>query len=235
MRIAVISDIHGNHVALEAVLADIRHRGADAIYCLGDVAYKGPEPAACLDRIRELAIPTVYGNTERWLLDAPFDVAASPRHREVLPWCRERLGPERLDWIRRLPFSLTVDLGGQAAVLVHGSPRSENEFVYPWLSDADLAPILDPVPAAVVLVGHHHHAFVRRVRGKLLVGPGSAGFPFDGDPRASYALLEATGGGIAVQIVRVPYDIDRLCAAVDAAGLPDGAWFKATAAAGQPQ
>lgn len=233
VRLAVISDIHGNATALAAVLADIGRRGADAVYCLGDVAYKGPEPAACVDRLRERGIPCIYGNTERWLLEPPAEVLASPRHREVIPWCREQLGPERLAWLAGLPFTLAADLAGARVQLVHGSPRSEDEFVYPWLPEAELAPMLAGVAAQVLCVGHHHLPMLRRTRELLIVGPGSAGFPFDGDPRAAYALLESAGPGeLAVQVVRVAYDLEATARAVAASGLPDGEWFLATARAG---
>lgn len=235
MRIAIISDIHGNRPGLEAVLADIQRRGADQVFCLGDISYKGPEPAACLDRLRELGIPCIYGNTERWLIAAPDDVLASPRHREVIPWCREQLGPERLAWLEELPFRLEVNLAGTRVALVHGSPRSENEAVYPWLKDEELAPVVGGAGAPVLCVGHHHLPLLRRTGSLTLVGPGSAGFPFDGDPRAAYALLESAGAGdLSVQVVRVPYDVADLEQAVDRARLPDGEWFKATARSGRP-
>ncbi|MCG0238766.1 MAG: metallophosphatase family protein [Firmicutes bacterium] len=235
MRLAVIADIHGNLAALEAVLADIRRQGADAVVCLGDVAFKGPQPAECVDRLRQLGIPCVLGNTDRWLAGGlPEAVAARPGMAEMAEWCRQQLGPERLRWLEGLPFAHTVDLGGLTVRAVHGSPRSEDEFTFPWLTEEELMPLLEGVAEAAVCVGHHHLPMVRRAMGKWLFGPGSVGMPGDGDTRAAYGLLVTTpGGGMEARLVRVPYDLEATLAVAAQRQMPGQAAYAEALRAGR--
>lgn len=205
MRIALVSDIHGNLPALEAVLADIQRRGIQAVACLGDLSFKGPFPAECLARVRGLDCPTLQGNTELWLLDGPTP-GAPPFVPAVREWTLPLLTPEDLDYLRGLPAHHVINLGSTPVRLVHGSPRSPHEFIWPQTADADLAPMLEGVAEPVVCFGHCHHTFTRRAHGKLLVGVGSVGLPFDGDPRASYAILTAAAGSFTASTVRVHYE-----------------------------
>ena len=221
MRVAVISDIHGNGPALEAVLADIDRRGVDAIYCLGDVCLQGPHPAECVDRLRERGIPTVRGNTDRYLARGGRVPNLSPAQSEALldAW-REALGKERLEWLGQLPERIEARWEGLPVLLVHGSPRSDEEPLLPFptaggtggAGAAAAAPQggrggaggegpgadgpedpLAGVTAALVLFGHHHLQLAWRQEGRWMVGPGSVGMPFDEDPRAAYALIEVHG------------------------------------------
>lgn len=224
MRIALIADIHGNLPALEAVLADARQHGAEEILCLGDIALKGPQPAECVDRLQELEIPCILGNTERWLVAGLPEMVATrkPGLVKAVEWCRQQLGPERLAWLGGLPFGHIAELEGLRALLVHGSPRSEDEFTYPWLTEEELTPLLAGVDEEAVCVGHHHLPMVRRVLGKWLIGPGSVGMPADGDPRAAYAILADTpGSGLAVSLLRTGYDVAATLAAAAGRELPE--------------
>ncbi len=213
MRVAVISDIHGNGPALDAVLADIAARAVDAVYCLGDVAFQGPHAAYCVDVLRERHIPTVRGNTDRYLAGGgrPPGMPSGRADALLRPW-REALGPERLAWLGALPERLEVTWGGAPGLLVHGSPRSDEEPLLPRLpgtgpagapgtgpgtgsppgagSPEDGDPLAG-VDAQLVLFGHHHLQLAWRQgrTGPWMVGPGSVGMPFDGDPRAAYALI----------------------------------------------
>ncbi|MFS8641476.1 MAG: metallophosphatase family protein [Symbiobacteriaceae bacterium] len=222
MRIAIISDIHGNLPALEAVLADIDRRSASAVFCLGDVCFKGPHAAECVDLLRRRGIPTVRGNTDRYLAGAvPGEI---PEQARALldPW-REALGEERLAWLRDLPGHIEETVDGIRVLLVHGSPRSDEEPILPWPvagpgpngAPVTLEEVLAGVTASVVCFGHHHLQLAWRHGDRLLLGPGSVGMPFDGDPRAAYALLEADpeGGRAELSLVRVRYDVDAAIAA----------------------
>lgn len=164
MRIAIISDIHGNLPALEAVLADIERRSAGAIYCLGDVCFKGPHAAECVDRLRALGIPTVRGNTDRYLAEGVPHVPADQVEAVLARW-RGALGEERLAWLRDLPSQIEDTVDGIQVLFVHGSPRSDEEPILPWPvhtgpessgSQADLDAALADVTASVVCFGHHH-------------------------------------------------------------------------------
>ncbi|GAB6875671.1 metallophosphoesterase family protein [Thermaerobacter litoralis] len=236
MKVAVISDVHGNGPALEAVLADIAARGVDAVYCLGDVAFQGPHAAHCVDVLRQREIPTVRGNTDRYLAGGGLPPGLSEERAAALlrPW-RDALGSQRLEWLQSRPDRLEVRWGPVTALLVHGSPRSDEEPLLPFApgaggsqgggdaSDSRSDP-LEGVTADVVLFGHHHLQLAWRWArtGPWMVGPGSVGMPFDGDPRAAYALIavgEGPGAAVDITLVRVPYDVEAVVAAHRQAGL----------------
>ncbi|HEY8394826.1 MAG TPA: metallophosphoesterase family protein [Thermaerobacter sp.] len=223
MRVAIISDVHGNLPALEAVLADIDRRSADAVYCLGDVCFKGPHAAECVDRLRQRGIPTVRGNTDRYLAGAAAGEVPEQARALLAPW-REALGEERLAWLRDLPGHIEATVDGIRVLLVHGSPRSDEEPILPWPvngagqgagAPVALEEVLAGVTAGVVCFGHHHLQLAWRHGERLLLGPGSVGMPFDGDPRAAYALLEVDPEGARAQVslVRVRYDVEATIAA----------------------
>lgn len=244
MKVAVISDVHGNGLALDAVLADIGGRSVDAVYCLGDVAFQGPQAAYCVDLLRDQGIPTVRGNTDRYLAGGGYPPTMTEEQATVLlqPW-REALGPERLAWLEALPERIAVRWGDVAALLVHGSPRSDEEPLLPsppaqgaagtaqGRAGDDTGPAgevaggpLAGVTADLVLFGHHHLQLAWRWggTGPWMVGPGSVGMPFDGDRRAAYALItveEGPGARLDVTLVRVPYDVEAVIAAHHTAGL----------------
>lgn len=224
MRVAVISDIHGNGPALDAVLADIDRRGVDAVYCLGDVCLQGPHAAECVDRLRQRNIPTVRGNTDRYLAHGgQVPNLSATESRSFLEAWRAVLGEERLRWLGNLPERMEVDWEGVPVLLVHGSPRSDEEPLLPSLAEPAAAAGGPAVGdrAAAILFGHHHLQLAWRQDGRWMIGPGSVGMPFDGDPRAAYALIEVeargtegpTGQRWEVRLVRVPYDVEATLAA----------------------
>ncbi|HET8629656.1 MAG TPA: CHAD domain-containing protein [Thermomicrobiales bacterium] len=223
MRLAVLSDIHGNLAALDAVLADLAARGgADQLVVAGDLCLDGPLPAEALDRVRALGCPVVQGNTDRDLArtgePADGDLAA------LLAWTRDRLGPERLAYLRDLPFAHRVTpLGGGAAVLVvHANPRNLDDHLRPLAPEAAIAPLLAGVPedVAVVAFGHLHIPYTRAVGRLTLADIASVGLPKDGDPRAGYGLLTWDGAAWAVEQRRVAYAVDTVVAQLRAAAPP---------------
>lgn len=226
MRLAIISDIHGDLPALEAVLADIAALGVQEIYHLGDLVGYNPYPEEVTTRIRELGLPGVAGNYD---LAVAADVAdpigtflnpaITDMAKDIYRWTRARVTEATRRYLLTLPERLSLNLGRRRALLTHGSPRHVREYLRPRLSDAEILAMVAGVTEEVVVTGHTHIPMVRRVADKLLVNPGSVGFPRDGDPRAAYALVQ-TGGDIRVEIRRAPYDVDRAVAALLAAGLP---------------
>lgn len=226
MRLAVISDIHGNLPALEAVLEDIAAQGAEAVYHLGDLVGYNPFPEEVVARVRELGLAGVVGNYDLAVAaDVPDPVseflnpAITEMGRAIYHWTRERVGEETKAYLRSLPRRLCLEINGRRLLLTHGSPRHVREYLRPRLTDAELALVLGEINEEVLLVGHTHIPLVRQVAGKWLFNPGSVGFPKDGDPRASYALLTVEEE-VRVEIRRVVYDVERTAKALVAAGLP---------------
>lgn len=226
MRVAVISDIHGNLPALEAILEDIAGQQAETVYHLGDLVGYNPFPEEVVARVQELGLPGVVGNYDLAVAaDVPDPVAEflNPAITEmglaIYHWTRERVGEETRAYLRSLPRRLCLEINGRRLLLTHGSPRHVREYLRPRLTDAELAPVLGEVSEEVLLVGHTHIPLVRQVAGKWLFNPGSVGFPKDGDPRASYALLTVEEE-VQVEIRRVVYDVERTARALLAAGLP---------------
>jgi putative phosphoesterase len=233
MRLALISDIHGNHLALEAVLADIERAGVDQMVCLGDVALVGPQPRQVVERLMALECPVVMGNTDEELL----------RGDERAAWCRTQLSGEHLAYIESFRPVVEIPLeGGNRLLCFHGSPRSNVEQIHAITPVAELDEMLDGNRAAVLAGGHTHVQLLRRHRDRVLVNPGSVGLPFDQNPWtgevpqeqvrlapwAEYAILTSRGAELSVELRRVPLDV----AAMKAAALATD-WPMAEAWAGQ--
>ncbi len=206
MRVAIVSDVHGNLVAFEAVLADLERVRPDLTVHGGDLAFNGPRPAECVDRVRELGWPGVIGNTDQALDGHP----AQPR----AAWAHDRIGPERNTWLQALPMEWR---DGDRLALVHAVPGDLWRAVFPDAGDAELHAVYGPLGAGIAVYCHIHRPFVRRIGDLTVANSGSVGMPFDGDPRASYLLVE--DGQPEVQ--RVPYDVERAGADAVASGLPD--------------
>jgi putative phosphoesterase len=211
MRLAVVTDVHGNLTALETIVADIRRRGVDRVVHGGDLVLMGPRPAEVIDRIRDLGWQGVLGNTDE-LLWRPEEQQRlrdrAPHLRTLLrllfeayaPDTLERIGDERLAWLRELPVELRI---GDVTV-VHAAPAELWRAPMPDAEDEELEAVYGPVRAGTVVYGHIHRPFTRTVTAMVVANAGSAGMPWDGDPRASYLLVDDG----EVEIIRVAYDID---------------------------
>ncbi|MBF6589617.1 MAG: metallophosphoesterase family protein [Ktedonobacterales bacterium] len=245
MRVAVIADIHGNAVALEAVLADSAEAGAEQIVCLGDVAATGPQPREVVERLRALGCPVVMGNADAWLLSPDLHAdadEATRRIEEIDRWCAGQLTPEDLDYVRTFQPSVTLSLGAAAAMLCfHGSPRSYNEILLATTPDDEVERILAGTHAAVLAGGHTHAQMLRRYRDLLLLNPGSVGLPMDrlppaepirNPPRAEYALVSLERGHQRIELRLVPFDVAALLRAARASGMPHAEWWAAEWASG---
>jgi predicted phosphodiesterase len=226
VRIAIVSDIHGNRTAFEAVLADLRRASPDLILHGGDLPHGGASPAEIVDRIRELGWPGVLGNTDEMLF-APqtlTDFAAlSPKLQplfavieEMAAWTREALGEKRIAWLKDLP---RVQVHGSLA-LVHASPESTWRAPAPEAGDAEFEATYSQLGKAIAAYGHIHHAFVRRLPKMTVANTGSVSLSYDGDPRATYLLLD----GNEMHIRRVEYDIDSESKRLARCGLPHADW-----------
>jgi putative phosphoesterase len=224
MRTAILSDIHGNLTALDAVIADLDRRRPDAVLQGGDLALAGPQPAEVVDRVRELGWPGVVGNTDE-LLWRPDEQAvqerAAPRLRPLLrllfeayaPATREALGPERLEWLRALP----LEHRDRELLLLHASPGSLWRAPMADAGNSELVATYANMGASLVVYGHIHRPFVRKLDGMTVANSGSVGSPLDSDPRASYLLIEDG----RPRVVRVEYDVEREVRLLLRSGYPD--------------
>jgi putative phosphoesterase len=226
VRTAIVSDVHGSLVALEAVIADLEREPPELVLHGGDLALMGPRPAEVVDRIRELGWPGVVGNTDELLWrpeERTVQEERAPRLKSLLrllfedyaPATRELLGEDRIQWLRALPGELRRD----DLLLVHASPGDLWRAPMPDAHDRELETVYGGPEAAVAVYGHIHRPFVRHLDGLLVANSGSAGMAFDGDPRACYLLL--TDGEAEVR--RVPYDVEREAAGLQEVGYPDAA------------
>ncbi len=231
MRFAFISDIHGNLHSLELVLADIQQSNVDQIVCLGDIASLGPQPREVITRLRELQIPIIMGNHETYLLNPQLTEDKLQWIREMENWCRSILTKDELDFLGSFPAQLTFELDQRTKLLCyHGSPRSNEEWIYPDTPAEALDEIFPGQPAQVLIGGHTHVQMVSQHRGMTLLNPGSVGVPFEfpiSEPnrhalrRTEYAIIDMTDGGLTVNLHRLPINFERLAKISLASGMPN--------------
>jgi putative phosphoesterase len=238
MRLALLSDIHGNPLALETVLADLSRRAIDQIVCLGDVAALGPHPCEAVERLQAVGCPVVMGNTDEWLLDPVPQEPESELEKRAMEaelWSARQLSPTHLDYLRTFQPEIEFPLeGGQNLLCFHASPLSNLKGITPATPAEELERLLAGRRATVIAAGHTHEQMLRRFGDLTLVNPGSVGFPAEVDPVsgrvqrppwAEYALLESSGGALAIEFRRVPYDIAPNVEAVRRSGMPHAeAW-----------
>ena len=241
-RIALISDMHGNAVGLDAALADLRTERVVEVVCLGDVAQGGPQPAECVDRLRELGCRCVFGNSDDLLLTLDPGVEAArlgadelERVLTVARWSQDQLGPERLDFLRAFEPTVEVELGdGDRLLCFHGSPSSNEDIVLPDTPREDVQRVIADRSAAVYAGGHVHLQWLRRVGRAVWLCPGSAGMAWEHgvpdhelrfEPWAEYAVLSSDGGRLSVEFRRVPFDGERVRRAITESGMPARDWY----------
>jgi putative phosphoesterase len=227
MRYAFFSDIHSNIVALEAVLADIAASGVDERYALGDLIGYAPWPNEVLERLRGEAIPIVMGNYDDGTGFDRAECGCAYNHPVEkawgdagFAWTKEHTSEVNKEWLRTLPPQIRFEADGHRFLLVHGSPRRMNEYLYEDKPDSTFERIAADADADVIVCGHTHRPYDKSVGTTRFVNDGSAGKPKDGDPRACWALLETSPGGVAVAFRRVAYDIDRAAQGILASELP---------------
>ena len=237
MRIAVLSDIHGNLTAFEAVLADLHDASPDLVLHGGDLADSGSHPAEIVDRIRALGWRGVMGNTDEMLvrplsLEEFASTSAAPATlwsavREMAQATRQVLGETRLSWMRSLPQMETTE----GFTLLPATPHRCWRAPAVDATEAELEAAYNVIAEPMIVFGHTHRPGVRRMGQRLLVNAGSVGLPFDGDPRASYLLIET---GIP-SIRRVAYDVERELKALIASQLPGAEWTARILRTSSPQ
>lgn len=238
MRIALIADIHGNLVALEAVLQEVARESVDQIICLGDVAALGPQPHEVVHRLRQLQCPVILGNTDAWLL-APKGAKTSDSEilAAITSWCAAQLTPEDQRYLHTFSPLLEFPLDeGRRLCCYHGSPRSFDDVIAATTPDAVVKQMLAGSAATVMVGGHTHIQMLRRYEDMYLVNVGSVGLPGvnAGSPElpsnrhvhwAEYGLLDLEAGRLSIDLRRLPLDMTAVLHAGTRSGMPHREWW----------
>ena len=226
-RVAVITDVHANLPALEAVLEAIESTDVDTVYCGGDLVGYGPHPNEVCRLIEARGIPAIYGNYDYAIGRDLEDCGCAYRDqhdRELgersVAWTLKHTDPRSKEFMRGLPFDLRFELGEKRVRLVHGSPRKVNEYLFADKPARTFERIAAGADCDVLVFGHTHQPWIREYGDVLFVNCGSVGKPKDGDPRASFALLQLDDGEVRATIDRAEYDAEAVAREVTAAGLP---------------
>ena len=236
MRVAVISDMHGNDLAFEAVEADIREQKIDQIVCLGDAIQGGPQPASVVQRLRSLNCPVVMGNADAWLVsgEETADEGIPPERLkkmgEIRLWSLSQLTEDDVDFIANFQPTVTINLeDGLDLLCFHGSPTSFDDVILPAAPEQDFQKFLGAYADHVLTGGHTHAQQIRRNGKYFFFNPGSVGFAyghnqpddeFHADPWAEYAILTAENGQLSLEFRRVPFDAKELIRIYAESGRP---------------
>lgn len=222
LRIAIFSDVHGNCLALDAVIEDFRRREITTSICLGDAVQGGLQPREVLERLDRLGCPVILGNSDDFLVTSVSErEAVSPETREIAEWSREQIGAEGLDLIRSFHRTHEHALDqGRALLCFHGGPRSHSDVMLPESSDEEVAEILGETEALWLAGGHTHVQWLRTLRdGRVFFNPGSAGAAYNRNmeldefyfyPIAQYAVISASPSDITIEFCQVPFDAEEL-------------------------
>jgi putative phosphoesterase len=229
VRLALLSDQHGNDVAFRAVVEDLERIGVDEVVCLGDTAQGGSEPVETLERLRELGCATVLGNADASLLEVPEDSPEPITERllEVREWTLSQLGESQLEQIRAFDPVVRREHDGVRLLFCHGSPASCDDVLLPELGEEALVPFQEH-DVDLIAGGHTHLQWTRRIGDALYVNPGSVGISYDrhaGEPPdlrplAEWALVTVENDAVAVEFRQVAYSADAVRAAAERSGRP---------------
>ena len=229
--VAILSDIHGNVAALDAVLADLTGQPHEETVVAGDLALLGPRPAESIARVREMNVPTIYGNSDQYIAKGNAPAIMT----DWLPWVRERIGAEGVTYLAGLPFDhFIVPPDGKSPdsnlLIVHATPTdvdaalitepNPGTLTITVTPEADAVRLIGDARADLIIYGHIHYASEGTVGKQRIASIGAVGFPFDGDPRAAYALVTWDGAHWHVTHRRVAYDYEAVARDAEASGAP---------------
>ncbi|MEE8523990.1 MAG: metallophosphoesterase family protein [Thermoanaerobaculia bacterium] len=218
IRLAILSDIHGNVPALDAVLDDIAAQHVDEVLVGGDLVGRGPQGSTVVKRIRRLGFESIGGNHEDYLLafrrgEIPADWRTTEEW-AAARWMAAELDVEDAAYVEALPFSLARP----GLRLVHGTPKSNRQGIGPWTEDAALRRQLGRVEESLLVCAHTHRPLIRELEDGMIVNVGSVGLPFNRDQRAQYAIFERGGDGWGVEPRQVAYDLREILRIYETSG-----------------
>jgi len=236
MRLAVISDIHGECFALDWVLQDIRQQGIEQMVCLGDALQGGSQPAETLARLRDLNCPVVMGNADAWLITGQQTSASeetSEQQRAVRAWSLAQLSQSDIAFVQQFRPTIDIPLEGEKTLLCfHGSPRSFDEIILPDTPDDVIRQFLGGYNATLFTGGHTHTQQMRRLGNSWYFNPGSVSLAYNWelcdlaqgrirvDPWADYAIVTSEGACLSITFRHVSFDVNELARIVRASGRP---------------
>ena len=225
MKLAFISDIHGNVDALEAVLKDIKEKRVEQVFVLGDLCYRGIEPKRALELVRSLNCDVIKGNADEWVVrgvregevpDQALDIMNKERE-----WIVSKLDDESVEYLIELPTELNLSFGEINIHAFHATPTSLFDVVQPDATDDLLKEKLMVKQADLYIYAHIHKPYIRSLNGKYIINCGSIGLPFDGLKKASYTLVDIEEGSVQVSNVRVSYDVEKVIQQFKASDYPN--------------
>lgn len=227
MRLAVVADIHANLPALEAVMKDMARREVEGVVNLGDIVGYGPHCDEIVEALEKAEMQGVVGNYDLAVLaedethgrELFLKPDLGPVAREVFTWTRQHTGAATRQYLAELPAQLYMEEQGLTMLFTHGSPERPNEYLGADTPQERLEELFEGTGADIMVVGHTHLPLVREVGDNLLINPGSVGAPKDGDPRASYLILD-TEGQFRAEHVRVTFDVESFARFCVSSGLP---------------
>jgi putative phosphoesterase len=223
MRIAIISDIHGNQIALEAVLQDLAQQPTvDQLVIGGDLCLNGPYPRQVIETVQRLHCPVIQGNVDAEVVNKAPD--KGEKKRSTVSWTREQIGPPGIHYLASLPFSHRIsNSNGSDLLIVHANPLNLEEAIFPNASDSELEHLLGGLDSSIgaLAFGHLHIAYTRHWRHLLLADVGSCGLPRDEDLRAAYGILTWQDNKWQAEIRRVEYDVQAVIRQIRTCGMPN--------------
>lgn len=229
MKLAILSDIHGNEQAFKAVLEDISNINITHIVVLGDISFRGAKPKECLNLVKDLNAKVIKGNADEWIVrgvkqgEVPEKALSMMQTEQA--WAKSKLSDEDLHYLESLPESLEIPLSNQTQLYAcHATPNSLFDIIPDQAKNDEFIPFIEANERASYYVyGHIHLPFVRSFSGNKIINTGSVGLPFDGDPRASYVVFNRKDKDVQMQFRRVSYDIEQACTDLDEVGYPESA------------
>jgi putative phosphoesterase len=217
VKIALISDVHANIIALEAVLEDMKDRGIERILSAGDVVGYYPYPNETIAAFRRHDITSIQGNHDRAVLSVDTS-GMNPAAVSAVDWTARHLSDDSFSYLRSLPPRTLLRIDGLSIAVYHGAPFDDDYYLYEGEAQEGL---LAMAGCELLVLGHTHEPFIKRFRSGTIMNPGSVGQPRDGDPESSYSILDTDTGKVMNR--RVGYDIDTVAARTRDEGLP--AWL----------
>lgn len=228
-QIAIFGDIHGNLGALTAVYQEIEARNIDLRFCLGDLVGYGVQPNEVIDFIQQHNVPTIMGNYDQGVGISSNDCGCAYRTPEAqalgersIAWSNAHVTDAHKRYLRNLPMTMQITIGKSNVLLVHGSPRKINEYLYEDRPESSVQRLFDSTGADIIICGHTHLPYDRTLTsGKRLINAGSVGKPKDNDNRAGFLLLTEDDGEIKAEMVRVAYDVETAVSLIHATDMPN--------------